>query len=164
MQPESAARGNQDVLVVDDDPAICEIVKMALEDDGWNVRTARRGADAAREVRARRPALLILDVHLGDGSERELIFDALAAAAPIVPVLVISGDAEASQELRKILGASGYLPKPFDLDELYAAVQRLIHDPSDHAPSRTSPASMARRSRPREACECRPPRTGNDRS
>lgn len=163
MQPGCADPGNQDILVVDDDPAICEIVKMALEDEGWVVRTALRGSDAARAILARRPSLLILDVHLGDRSERDRIFDALGATGA-VPVLVVSGDAEASQELRQILGASAYLPKPFDLDELYAAVRSLMREAPANWSDRPRSAFTTIQSYPREGCEFRPPLTGYDRS
>jgi DNA-binding response OmpR family regulator len=126
MQPEPVGGDVRYILVVDDDPAICDVLQMMLEDEGWVVETARRGSDAARTIRSRPPVLLILDLHLGSGDERDLIFDALAGAARPVPVLVVSGDADASYALRGILGVADYLPKPFDLDQLYTTVGRLI--------------------------------------
>ena len=54
------------VLVVDDEPSICELLSMALRYEGWEVRTAHDGADAVRAAREFRPDAVVLDVMLPD--------------------------------------------------------------------------------------------------
>ena len=54
------------VLVVDDEPAICELLSMALRYEGWDVRTAPDGTEAVRTARDFRPDAVVLDVMLPD--------------------------------------------------------------------------------------------------
>ena len=81
-----------DVLIVDDEADIRELVAGILSDEGYNTRTAGDSDSALREVRARRPALVILDIWLqGSRLDGLQVLDEIKKDNPDLPVLVISG-------------------------------------------------------------------------
>ncbi len=108
------------VLVVDDDPSIVEFLIEALEDEEYRVVTSVDGESlqVAHDVR---PDVILLDIMMPvmDGVEvsRRLRQDPATARIPIV---VMSA---------RVMDVDGRLPKPFDLDFLYATVERWV--PSD---------------------------------
>jgi CheY-like chemotaxis protein len=115
------------VLVVDDDAPIVEVVTMALESEGYTVISAL-GPDALRAAAARRPDLILLDLMMPDvdGAEmsRRLRDDRATAEIPIVLMSAIA-DLGA---VAATLPVQGQLPKPFDLDALYATVAHWISE------------------------------------
>jgi len=126
----------QRVLVVDDDDSIRWVVRRTLEQLGLEVLDLDDGAGAP-EMLARSPVdLLVIDLYMPGMNGFELLRrvrqpeqGVLAASGTLsrVPVLVISGESHtASIKNAKALGASAYLTKPVDVDELIAAVEQLL--------------------------------------
>jgi CheY-like chemotaxis protein len=112
------------ILVVDDDPTILATVADALDLEGYPVVTATNGAEAlaAIESQAEQPSLVLLDMRMpvldGWGFMRAVRERGLTPS-----VVVMTAAADARRWAREI-GAHGVLAKPFELDELIAAVQR----------------------------------------
>ncbi|HEX6511542.1 MAG TPA: response regulator [Chloroflexota bacterium] len=110
------------ILVVDDDSTIVDLIKAVLADEGFAVTTALDGREALDGRSEGPPDLVVLDMFLPTMSGEE-VADALRAKyGPDLPILVTSAskvDVEA-----QALGAYENLPKPFDLEELLAAVRR----------------------------------------
>jgi len=113
------------VLVVDDDPTAIEIVAAYLEHDGYAVyglTDSRRVLEAARVVR---PAAIILDVLMPhkDGWEvlSELRAEPGLQAVPVALYTIVE-----EQKLGFYLGASAYLTKPIDADQLRTTLARLV--------------------------------------
>jgi CheY-like chemotaxis protein len=88
---------------------------------------ARDGIEAA--VREQ-PALILLDNHLPDGTGSDVMRElASAQATAFTPVIVISGDAgQALADGLLALGAAEIVPKPFEIRELLAAIDRYLPD------------------------------------
>ena len=110
------------VLVVDDDATIRTVITEALRRAGHEVRTAASLAELDRELVRARPDVLVTDVVLpdGDGLERAA---RLARSDPTLPIIVLSARNTLTTAVRATeAGAFDYLPKPFDLDRLTAAV------------------------------------------
>ncbi len=111
------------VLVVDDDPGILGVVAEALDLEGYAVRTAKNGAEALAIVAQTRPSLVLLDMRLpvldGWGFAR-----ALTEQGITLPILVMTAAQDASGWAAEI-GAQGCLAKPFELDDLLDAVERV---------------------------------------
>ncbi len=106
------------VLVVDDDPATVELLQEFLLAKGYEVLTARDGAEALRTVRAERPHLLLLDIMLPklDGLE---VLRQVKAIDPTVGVIMVTGvNEEAIGRQAMALGAFDYIVKPLDLPYL----------------------------------------------
>jgi len=112
------------ILVVDDDPTILATVADALDLEGYPVVTATNGAEALEVIDsdARWPLLVLLDMRMpvldGWGFMR-----ALAERGVHLSVVVMTAAADAGRWAREV-GAKGVLAKPFELDELIAAVKR----------------------------------------
>ncbi|HEX2194377.1 MAG TPA: response regulator [Candidatus Limnocylindria bacterium] len=108
------------VLVVDDDPAIREAVRDALEAIGVRVDTAEDGADALAKVIQEEPCMVLLDMRMP-------VMDGWGFAHAVqergmeLRVVVMTAAADARRWAREI-GAIGVVPKPFALSELVAAV------------------------------------------
>ncbi len=109
------------VLVVDDDPDILEAICDILAAEGYRVARARHGGEALDRVVAERPAIILLDLMMpvmdGIAFAHELRGRGLADGVPIV---VISADG--NPQKAALVGAQGYLAKPFDIDALLAHV------------------------------------------
>ena len=121
------------VLVVDDEPAIVEIVRDYLVDAGFRVSSARSGEEALRLVRSVVPDLIVLDLGL-PGVDGLTVARTIrqSSAVPII-VLTARGD-EADRVVGLELGADDYVVKPFSPRELLArirAVLRRVATPAD---------------------------------
>jgi CheY-like chemotaxis protein len=114
------------ILVVDDDQMICELMAEVLHGEGWDVTTARNGAEALVKMRASTQDLVLLDLMMPvlDGwavlAERQT-----DAALRAVPVLAMSAGGHRSMDRARALGADVCLPKPFELDDVLAALESL---------------------------------------
>ena len=110
------------ILVVDDDPAILQTVCEILEFEGYPTDTATNGAEALDRVQSMPPSLVLLDMRMpvldGWGFAHEL-----RQRGVDLPILVMTA-AQNARAWAEEIGANGYVPKPFDMDELVAAVAR----------------------------------------
>jgi signal transduction histidine kinase/CheY-like chemotaxis protein len=121
--PERAAIS---VLYIEDNPSNVRLVEkiFALASD-MGLSVARDGAAGLALARAELPDLILLDLHLPDMSGEQVLAALLADPATAeIPVVVVSADASPVQTKRlRAAGAVGYLTKPFDVDQLLAAVR-----------------------------------------
>jgi two-component system chemotaxis response regulator CheY len=111
------------ILVVDDDPTILVTVCEALDLEGFPFVTATNGAEALEAVDRNDPSLVLLDMRMPvlDGWG---FMGAVRERGLNLSVVVMTAAADARRWAREI-GAQGVLPKPFELDELLSAVERL---------------------------------------
>ncbi|MGE3109862.1 MAG: response regulator [Phycisphaerales bacterium] len=121
--------GRKRVLVVDDDPAIVEMISEILGRDGQlDVRSASTGYDAGMLTEAFRPHVMILDYLLPDVNG-DLVLRRLRERDELAEtrVLIISGVVNQA-EIQQLLdaGAAGFLRKPFDVNELLKKVGELL--------------------------------------
>ena len=112
------------VLVVEDDPSAVRLLKAYLEPEGYRVRVAPDGEQALLDVRAERPAAILLDVLLPgmDGWEvlRRLKADPDLRDIPVVIVTVVD-----EKDVGLALGAVDYIVKPIDRDALLGSLGRI---------------------------------------
>ena len=122
------------VLVVDDEPAIAELVRGYLERDGLRAVVAADGPAALAAVAADRPAVVLLDVGL-PGLDGTAVCRRLREAGDWTPVLFVTArDDEVDRVLGLELGADDYVTKPFSPRELVARVRAVLR--------RTAPAPV----------------------
>jgi two-component system nitrogen regulation response regulator NtrX len=117
-----------DILVVDDEIDIRELVAGILSDEGHAVRTASNSEEALAAVRARKPALLILDIWMqGGGMDGLELLDLVKELDTDLPVIMISGHGNIETAVSAIKrGAYDFLEKPFKSDRLLLIVQRAL--------------------------------------
>jgi len=113
-------------LVVEDDACVAEVLQLALEWGGYQVRLAPRGQTALEMAQAERPDLITLDLRLPD-LDGHYVLEALQPHperqdAPI-PVIVISGGHYRPSPTDQVVAV---LPKPFELTELQRVVQAVL--------------------------------------
>ncbi len=121
-----------DILVVDDEADIRDLVGGILEDEGYSVRTAADAEAALAVIRARRPALLILDIWMqGGGMDGLELLDVVKGFDADMPVLMISGHGNIETAVSAIKrGAYDFLEKPFKADRLLIMVERALETTS----------------------------------
>ena len=116
------------VLVVEDEPDIRDLVVFHLERESFQVRTARTGAEALRQVKASATDLIILDLMLPelDGLEvcRRLRRDPATSFIPVI-MLTAKGD-EVDRVVGLEIGADDYVTKPFSPKELVARIRAIL--------------------------------------
>jgi two-component system, OmpR family, response regulator MprA len=120
------------VLVVDDDPKITQLLRRALQLEGYDVRIAASGAAGLEEARNHEPDLVILDI-LMPGLDGLEVCRRIRSAGD-TPILLLTAKDEIEDRVRGLdSGADDYLVKPFALEELLARVRALLrrHEPSD---------------------------------
>ena len=116
------------VLVVDDERAIAAVLRLALEDAGFEVDEAYASDDALALAVQRRPDVILVDLLLGDDagdtSAGEALSLALRARGLETPIIIVSALRRAV-DVAEQLGV-GFLAKPFDLDDLIARVEAAL--------------------------------------
>src|SRR5690606_30960810 len=113
------------ILVVDDDPQIREVVRIALERAGFATCAAADGRAALASVATARPGPVILAVGLPEMDGLE-VCRRLRASSP-VPILFLSArDDEVDRIVGLELGADDYVSKPFSPREVVARVRAIL--------------------------------------
>jgi two-component system OmpR family response regulator len=115
------------ILVVDDTPAVLDIVRKCLEGEGYHVTTCLEGRQALRLAHENPPDVVMLDVVMPEVSGWEVLAQLRADPAFIrTPVIVCTAYvAEALGRLAELKGPDqhlGLLPKPFEIEELIEVV------------------------------------------
>jgi PAS domain S-box-containing protein len=125
--------GARTVLVVDDDPDIVRLIRMSLEQEGYQTIGATSGEAALAVARTRRVDAITLDLFMPgmDGLEVVRQLKANPATAPI-PVVVVSGHTEHRQAELGALGIAGIVPKPIDELQLLELIRERVADQREH--------------------------------
>jgi two-component system OmpR family response regulator len=114
-----------DILIVDDDPQIRDILRIALAQGGFRLAEAADGQAALREAQRRPPDLIVLDVGLPEMDGFEVCRRIRKTSA--VPILFLTArDDEIDRVVGLELGADDYVTKPFSPRELVARVRAIL--------------------------------------
>ncbi len=111
------------VLVVDDDPLLREYMRVNLELAGYSVREAENGEHALTAIEDQAPDLVLLDVVM-PGVDGWQLLRQLEERHGSIPVIMFSGEADAREATDR--GASAFVGKPFDPEELLARAKALV--------------------------------------
>jgi len=141
-EPPRTRRKGQRILVVDDDPAMRDLLRRSLGRQDFDVATAENGQDALAQIRKDPPDAVVLDVMMpkldGWALLTELKGDAATADIPVVMLTVLD-----KSEVGFALGAVDFLLKPVQTDRLAAVLHRHLRTDAarvlvvdDDAPSR----------------------------
>ncbi len=124
------------VLIVEDEPAIIELVTFSLRESGWNVTSVQNAADAWESILRRVPDLILLDWMLPDQTGLRLLSRIRADRNfQAVPVIMLTAKSMEEDKLAGLnTGADDYVTKPFSPRELLARAKALLRRKSpEHA-------------------------------
>ena len=116
---------NRKIMIVDDDKNICELLRLYLEKDGFEVTIAKNGAAGIAEFERVGPDLVLLDIMLpildGWGVCREI------RATSRVPIIMLTAKGETFDKVSGLeMGADDYIVKPFEVKELLARIHAVM--------------------------------------
>lgn len=113
------------ILIVEDEDAIAEALAYALSTDGMTAKHVRLIGHARRELADHRPALMILDVGLPDGSGFELCREVRSSST--LPIILLTARSEEIDRVVGLeLGADDYVTKPFSPREVSLRVRSVL--------------------------------------
>ena len=131
MAPENVALVKPDgkpvrALVVDDEPAISELVSMALRYEKFEVRTAASGQAAVAEAKDFHPDIIVLDIMLPDFDGLEVMRRIRADNADVPVLFLTAKDSVADRVVGLTAGGDDYVTKPFSVEELVARIRGIV--------------------------------------
>jgi two-component system response regulator RegA len=140
----SAPDDGRTLLLVDDDAALRTRLARAFQARGFAVREADGVASALALAREESPELAVVDLRMSDGDGLDVV-RALTQIDPTTVVVVLTGYGSIATALEAVrLGATHYLTKPADVDELIAAFARECGDAGSPPRGEHAPPTLAR--------------------
>jgi DNA-binding response OmpR family regulator len=120
--------GTKSVLIIDDDEPVRELLRNTFESAEFRVETAVDGMDALGRLGPKLPDLIVLDRLMprmnGEATLRELQASLNTGAVPVIVLTAMDNAGEASKWL--MLGASEFIAKPFDPEEVLERARKLL--------------------------------------
>ena len=114
------------IAVVDDDESILDALEMALEGEGWSVKTYTGGKDFLADLAKGKPDCLILDPHL-DGLSGADVAHAVVNRDIRLPIIVLTARPDSPVTAKIIqIGATAMLTKPVKVEELFNHIQAAV--------------------------------------
>ena len=114
------------MLVLEDEPAIADVLESYLRGDGFEPTICCTVAAARAALRQSRPAIMILDVGLPDGSGLEVLREGATGSDRVPTIVLTARGSETDRIVGLELGADDYVTKPFSPRELMARIRALL--------------------------------------
>ena len=113
------------ILVIDDDINICEMLRVYLENEGYEIKTANDGAEGINSFKIYEPDLVLLDIMLPKKDGWQVCREIREMSSKPVIMITAKGDV-IDKVLGLELGADDFVVKPFDMKELSARVKAVL--------------------------------------
>lgn len=128
---------NSLVWIVDDDSSIRWVLERAITGANLNCRTFSSGAEVLAALAKETPDVLLSDIRMPEMNGLELL-QQIKQQDPLLPVIIMTAHSDLDAAVSAYqYGAFDYLPKPFDIDEAIALIERAInHSQESHKPHR----------------------------
>lgn len=113
------------ILIVDDDPNICDLLKLHFENEGYSVKVASDGPDGISAFKLFEPDLVLLDIMLPKKDGWQVCREIREGSSK--PIIMITAKGEVFDKVLGLeLGADDFVVKPFDMKELSARVKAVL--------------------------------------
>lgn len=114
------------ILVADDDQNICEILKLYLEKESYEVITCTDGLSAVNKFKEHKPQMVLLDIMMPNINGYE-VCKIIRSENKTVPIIMISAKDQIPDKIMGLdLGADDYIAKPFDANEVVARIKAIF--------------------------------------
>ena len=120
------------LLVVDDDPNICEMLRLYFENEGYSVKTAADGVDGLNLFKIYEPDLVLLDVMMPRKDGWQLCREIREISSKPVIMVTAKGDVF-DKVLGLELGADDFVVKPFEMKEISARIKAVLRRYNAHS-------------------------------
>jgi len=117
---------NENILVVDDNPAIRTFLNVVLKANGYRVVEAATAAEGLKSFRSKHPDLVILDLGLPDQDGLELLSELRMQKNPALVIILTVRSEPEYMESAIAKGAAAYITKPFRTNELLKTAEQLL--------------------------------------
>jgi len=119
------------ILAIDDDANICELLKLYLEKEGYEVKTASDGVEGIKQFKFSEPDLVLLDIMLPQKDGWQVCREIREISNK--PIIMITAKYEVFDKVLGLeLGADDFVVKPFDMKELSARVKAVLRRYTAH--------------------------------
>ncbi|MDP4116517.1 MAG: response regulator [Bacteroidota bacterium] len=116
----------ESILIVDDDINLCHVLKDELEEVGYEVGFVNSGIDVLQALKKRHVDLLLLDLKMPGKNGFEVLKD-LSDNSIKIKVIVLTAYADVKSAIDSAkLGASDFISKPYDFDELLITIRKVL--------------------------------------
>lgn len=123
---------NQKILVVDDDPNICELLRVYLNKDGFDTAIASDGEEAIESALRYKPDLILLDIMMPRLDGWQVCREVRKTSE--VPIIMLTAKGEVFDKILGLeLGADDYISKPFDTKEVLARIKAVLRRSSERS-------------------------------
>ena len=113
------------LLIIDDDPRICEMLQIYFENEGYRVRTANDGVEGLTCFKTYDPDLILLDLMMPKKDGWQVCREIRAVSSK--PVIMLTAKGEVFDKVLGLeLGADDFIVKPFDMKELSARIKAVL--------------------------------------
>ncbi len=113
------------VLIVDDDPHICDLLKIYFSNEGYDVKTANDGVEGVNSFKMCEPDIVLLDIMMPKKDGWQVCREIREISSK--PIIMLTAKGETFDKVLGLeLGADDFVVKPFDMKELSARVKAVL--------------------------------------
>jgi DNA-binding response OmpR family regulator len=124
------------ILIIDDDTAVCEMIKNYFEKEGYEVKAVNDGVAGVDSFKLYNPDIVLLDIVLPKKDGWQVCREIREVSNQ--PIIMISAKSDTFDKVLGLeLGADDYVVKPFDIKELSARVKAVLRRTRTHSSSKT---------------------------
>ena len=120
------------LLVIDDDPNICDLLKYYFENEGYEVKTAGDGIEGLNYFKMYEPDLVLLDLMLPKNKDGNQVCREIRQISSKPVIMITAKDEVLDKVVGLELGADDFVCKPFDMKELSARIKAVLRRFSAH--------------------------------
>ena len=121
------------ILVIDDDANICEMLRLYLENEGYEIKTANDGAEGVTYFKMYEPDLVLLDIMLPKKDGWQVCREIREISSK--PIIMITAEGEVFDKVLGLeLGADDFMVKPLELKELSVRIKAVLRRCAQHDP------------------------------
>lgn len=120
------------LLVIDDDPNICDLLKYYFENEGYEVKTAGDGIEGLNFFKIYEPDLVLLDLMLPKNKDGNQVCREIRQISSKPVIMITAKDEVLDKVVGLELGADDFVVKPFDMKELSARIKAVLRRYSAH--------------------------------